>query len=56
MKKLFLLPFILFSFLVNAQSVLPPNANGLQLRKFYLSLNVEKLWLSGHHVDWVFIC
>ncbi len=41
-----------FSHASLAQEMLKPDSNGIKLRNFYLGLNVEKLWIGGHHVNW----
>ena len=33
-------------------TLLTVNANGNQLRTFYLGLNVENLWIAGSHINW----
>lgn len=49
-KILFLL--FLFNFIVQSQSRLQIDSSGKKLKDYYLSLNVENLWLAGHHVNW----
>ena len=44
--------FFVSSYACLAQEALTPDNNGIKLRNFYLSLNVEKLWIGGHHVNW----
>lgn len=36
----------------NQEKLLSVNANGNQLRIFYLGLNVESNWLAGSHINW----
>jgi len=35
-----------------SQTFVPIDSAGIRLRAFYLSENVESLWLAGHHVNW----
>lgn len=52
MKSIFL-SFLLFNaWVTNAQSVLPIDKYGKELQSFYLSLDVENLWLAGSHINW----
>jgi hypothetical protein len=64
-KVLFVLPSIISGFAVftkcDAQSIndkrdqttnLLINEKGHALKKFYLDLRVEELWISGHHINW----
>lgn len=44
-------PFITFTS-VNAQNKLEITPAGERLKSFYLSMDVENLWIAGHHVDW----
>jgi hypothetical protein len=44
--------FIVFSQICLAQDTLKPDSNGIKLEKFYLSLNIERLWIGGHHINW----
>jgi len=41
--------FVSISF---AQNISPINESGLKLKEFYLSQNVENLWIGGHHINW----
>lgn len=52
MKKLIVFFFIFPICLVHAQSEFGVDKKGEDLKKFYLSLNVENLWLAGYHVNW----
>ena len=52
MKKLFFLFIIFSSVAVAAQQTHQPNEHGQKLKQFYLSLNVENLWIAGQHIDW----
>jgi len=54
MKK-WLLSLVLLLFewpAVMAQVRLDVNDSGIALRKYYLSLDVDHLWIKGHHVNW----
>jgi hypothetical protein len=52
-KVFFLLPTALLSlFSAQAQSSLPIEKGGQKLKDFYLSLDVENLWIAGSHVNW----
>ncbi len=53
MKKILLYSLLLTAFhLTNAQDTLFVSPEGKQLRDYYLSLDVEHLWLSGQKVNW----
>lgn len=47
-----LLLFTLLSSGVFAQECLQMQDAGVKLKDCYLSMNVENLWLAGHHVNW----
>ena len=34
------------------QELLRIKSDGQRLKDFYVSMNVEQLWISGHHVNW----
>ena len=52
-KKISMVVLMLFAFgIVNAQHTLKVTASGDSLKAFYLSLNVENLWIAGNHVNW----
>ena len=44
--------FILAVFFLHAQSITEVGKKGEDLRNFYLSLDVEDLWIAGNHVIW----
>jgi hypothetical protein len=44
--------FLVFSHACLAQDTLMVDDNGTKLKTFYLSLNVESLWIAGHHINW----
>jgi len=53
MKRL--IPVFLFIISLNtasAQKVTPVDSAGAKLKRFYLSRNVENLWLPNHHINW----
>jgi hypothetical protein len=52
MKKLILILFLFSSSACFCQDVLQIDSAGKKLKDYYLSLNVENLWLAGHHVNW----
>ncbi len=53
-KYLFALLFLLMSTVnLQAQQIDVIKPAGEKLLKDYLSMNVENLWIAGHHVDWV---
>jgi hypothetical protein len=47
-----LLVLLMFSLSANSQHKLGMDEKGHALKEFYLSLRVEELWLSGHHINW----
>jgi hypothetical protein len=51
-KKITTLVFIMIAFAAKAQHKFPIDENGSRLKDFYLSLNVENLWIAGHHINW----
>jgi hypothetical protein len=51
-KSNIVLLIILFSCYTYAQENLKIDSNGLKLQNYYLSLNVEHLWLSGWRIIW----
>ncbi len=51
MKKIFLV-LITFSVSVYCQDFLHIDSAGYKLKTFCLSLNVDSLWIAGHHVNW----
>jgi len=52
MKKLILILFLFSSSSCFSQDLLQIDSSGRKLKDYYLSLNVENLWLAGHHVNW----
>jgi hypothetical protein len=38
--------------LCNAQDTLRVDSAGIKLKNFYTGLNVENLWIAGHHINW----
>lgn len=55
MRKLFFIPLLLLLTFAGHAQKLPPltaDSNGMKLRSFYLGLDVEHLWIKGHHVNW----
>jgi hypothetical protein len=53
MKKIISsLLFVMLAITAIAQQTIQLNNNGIKLRQFYLSQNVENLWLPGHHINW----
>ncbi len=53
MKKVILsLAFAMAFTAFHAQPLMSVNPKGEALRGFYLSLNVENLWIAGNHVNW----
>ena len=52
-KKLILtlITTLIFSFSFG-QKLIKIDSAGYQLQKFYLSLHVDSLWITGHHVNW----
>lgn len=50
-KKILVITFI-FSAVAAAEEVLHVDAAGTKLKEYYLSLNVEHLWIAGHHINW----
>ena len=38
---------------LQAQELITVNPAGNNLLNFYLNMNVENLWIAGHHIDWV---
>jgi hypothetical protein len=46
-----LFSFLAFSIVAKTQK-LPIDEKGNNLRDFYLGLNVESLWIAGHHINW----
>jgi hypothetical protein len=53
MKKIILLLVFIMAFIsFHAQPVISIDRKGEALRDFYLSLNVENLWIAGNHVNW----
>ena len=36
----------------SGQSLVKMDSAGVKLQGFYLSMNVENLWISGQHVNW----
>jgi hypothetical protein len=51
MKKLVFIAFII-SAIAAVQGILRIDESGAKLKEFYLSLNVENLWIAGQHVNW----
>ncbi len=51
MKKLLFVAFV-FASVAAAPDVLHVTESGAQLKQFYLSLNVENLWIAGQHINW----
>jgi hypothetical protein len=51
-KKLIVSACILVAFTGRGQQTSHIDEKGSTLRNFYLSLNVENLWISGHHINW----
>jgi hypothetical protein len=52
MKRLLILFLIFSPSALVAQQTHQPDEHGQKLRQFYLSLNVENLWIAGHRVNW----
>ncbi len=53
MKKIFDFALLMeVSCMVNAQREIKISEKGDSLKTFYLSLNVENLWIAGNHVKW----
>ena len=52
MKKITCLCWLLFITTCLWAQVVPINNSGNQLQQFYLNLDVEHLWLAGHHINW----
>jgi hypothetical protein len=52
MKKTIFSFFVLVAIVAHAQFAMPVEKRGNDLKSFYLSLNVENLWIAGYHVDW----
>ena len=53
MKKTILSLVLIMTFTsFHAQSVISIDRKGEALKGFYLSLNVENLWIAGNHVNW----
>jgi len=52
MKKIFVLTMLLMSMTVFAQPPISLDSAGHKLQEFYLSLNVENLWIAEHHINW----
>ena len=52
MKKILALLILIASSNAFAQSIINIDSAGLKLQKFYLSMNVENLWIAGHHINW----
>lgn len=52
MKKLLILFFLFSLSHCFSQDVLQIDSSGKKLKDYYLSLNVENLWIAGHHVNW----
>ena len=51
--NIFLIPVLLCSFIAYAQRpAVLIDSNGYKLSAFYRSLDVEHLWIKGHHADW----
>jgi hypothetical protein len=47
-----LLSLALTAFTARAQSFLPIEKRGRELKDFYLFLDVEHLWIAGSHINW----
>ncbi len=52
MLKGILIFFIFSSSLLVGQEVHKPDEHGKKLKEFYLSLDVENLWIAGQHINW----
>jgi hypothetical protein len=54
MKKTIITATLLYVFILftQAQSTLQLDSNGVALKQFYLRLDVEHLWIGGHHINW----
>lgn len=52
MKKLILLFFLFSTLKTFAQSIISMDSSGYKLQQFYLSLDVEHLWIAEHHINW----
>ncbi len=44
--------FFISAIVAKSQSVIPIEKKGDDLKSFYLSLDVENLWLAGSHINW----
>ena len=52
MRKLLALFFLLCAAQSFAQQLTVPDVHGEKLRQFYLSMDVEHLWIAGQHINW----
>jgi hypothetical protein len=52
MKKIVFIFLCFAAFVTKAQQQLTIDEKGNNLKSFYLSLNVENLWIANHHINW----
>ena len=52
MKNTILILFLFVNKTTFAQTTYKPDEHGHKLKEFYLSLNVENLWIAGQHINW----
>jgi hypothetical protein len=52
MKRSLTILFLVFRAALLHAQVTHIDAHGDSLRQYYLGLDVERLWLKGHHIDW----
>jgi hypothetical protein len=52
MKKVCFIILLFVAFAARDQQKLVIDEEGNNLKRFYLNLNVENLWIAGHHVNW----
>jgi hypothetical protein len=51
-KKAIALAWILTAVVARGQRSFHIDERGQKLKQFYLGMNVENLWISGHHINW----
>jgi len=52
MRTFILILFLFSSTVIAAQGLHKPDEHGKKLKEFYLSLDVENLWIAGQHINW----
>ena len=52
MKKIVFILLFFVAFVTRGQQKLTIDEKGNNLKSFYLSLNVENLWIAEHHINW----